>query len=103
MFGLGMLLSGVWLVLMLRACRAEYRYYACVASETPDVWQELGSPRLRWAPFLLWVSPSGKRRLSAIDNAQVRQCAAAYRRTGRQFLCYVVMVLVMATAYFHWA
>ena len=41
---LGVLLSGVWLVLMLRACQAEYRYYACVASEAPDVWQQLGAP-----------------------------------------------------------
>lgn len=100
---LGVLLSGVWLVLMLRACQAEYRYYACVASEAPDVWQQLGAPRLRWAPFLFWLRPSGKRRLSGINNPKVRQYAVAYRRTGRQFLLYVVSVLLMAIAYFHWA
>ena len=98
-----LVLAGVWLGLMLRACHAEYRYYATVAAHAPDVWQRLGAPRLRWAPFLFWVSPSGKQLLSSIDNPEVRQSAAAYRSSGQQFLAYVVVVLVCAILYFRLA
>lgn len=96
------MLVAVWLWLMVRASVAEYRYYRAVSYHEPEVWAKLGAPRYWLAPFLLWVTPSRKRLLNAIENPQVLACERRFKVWGRLFLAYVVTVLLLSIAFFKW-
>ncbi|WP_435215660.1 hypothetical protein ACMAY6_07025 [Luminiphilus sp. nBUS_16] len=91
-----------WLLLMLRASIAEYRYYRAVAIHEPETWAKLDVSNHSLAPFLFWVSPSRKRLLATVDNPRVLACERHAKATGRWFLGYVVAVLLSAIAFFKW-
>ncbi len=93
------LLGVIWLILMLRASITEYRYWQVVRHYEPDIWKQLGSPRLFQMPFA-FLSPKNARILKSSRHEQVIRMAARHRLTGIQFLSYVILVIVCMTSYF---
>ncbi|MBT4891315.1 MAG: hypothetical protein HON60_00020 [Gammaproteobacteria bacterium] len=89
----------IWLALGLRSGFAEYRYYLSVRSLEPQIWEKLGSPKYLKIP-MVFVSPKGAKLLQTISNETVRRHALQHRQAGAQFLAYVVVVLLLAIAYF---
>jgi len=49
---------------------------------------------------MVFVSPKGAKLLQTISNETVRRHALQHRQAGAQFLAYVVVVLLLAIAYF---
>ena len=85
----------IWCWLLYRAVSAEYRYYRAVQTLLPDVWQSLGAPRGAKVPCV-FLSPKKKRHLETIENKVVLSLAQRHHRTGRQFLMFVVVTLLVA-------
>ncbi|MGB1263830.1 MAG: hypothetical protein ACPG52_13040 [Cognaticolwellia sp.] len=96
---ISIILLSIWAVLMLRSIMVEYQYYQSVKTFEPEIWQKLGSPKLLKIP-LVFVSAEGVKLLQSSSNKTVCELARKHRQTGRQFVLYVVLVLVVAIVYF---
>lgn len=83
---------------MLRSVMAEYTYYQSVKTCEPQIWQQLGAPRFLRIP-MVFVSGKGTRLLQQVTDATVRENALKHHRAGRQFLSYIVAVLVIGIVY----
>ena len=91
-------LVSVWALLMLRSVIAEYTYYQSVKTREPQIWQQLGTPRFLKIP-MVFVSAKGKQLLKQVTDTTVRENALKHHRAGRQFLFYIVAVLVIGIVY----
>lgn len=98
----GAFILAVWAFLALRSVRADYRYYKAVQTLEPAIWAQLGSPRFLRIP-VAFVSSKGVVLLKSITNEHVLALARKHRQAGIQFIAYLVIVLVGATAYFRFA
>ena len=96
------LLLFTWLTLMLRSGLAEYQYYQSVKTLEPEVWEQLGSPKWLKIP-MVFISPKNEILLNGIANESVQQLAQRHRRAGRQFLVFIVLVLMLAIGYLNLA
>lgn len=96
---IGAFILAVWAFLALRSVRADYRYYKAVQTLEPAIWAQLGSPRFLRIP-VAFVSSKGVILLKSITNEHVLALARKHRQAGIQFIAYLVIVLVGATAYF---
>ncbi|TKB44559.1 hypothetical protein [Thalassotalea mangrovi] len=96
---IAIILGTIWLVLMLRSGLVEYKYYQSVKNLEPDIWNQLGSPVYLKIP-MVFVSAKGAALLKEATNATVLALAAKHRQAGIQFVCYVMLVLIGAIAYF---
>lgn len=99
---IGAFILAVWAFLALRSVRADYRYYKAVQTLEPAIWAQLGSPRFLRIP-VAFVSSKGVVLLKSITNEHVLALARKHRQAGIQFIAYLVIVLVGATAYFRFA
>ncbi|MDG1065455.1 MAG: hypothetical protein P8O91_04480 [Luminiphilus sp.] len=99
--GVGLFIG--WLLLMLSASVAEYRYYRAVALLEPEIWVQLGAPNHWVAPFMFLVTPDRKRLLDTVDNPHVLVFKQRFKVAARLFLAYVVAVLLSSIAFFKWA
>ena len=93
------LLASIWAFLMLRSCIAEYQYYQSVKTLEPEIWAKLGSPKYLKIP-IVFVSAKGSKLLRGISNSSVCERASKHRQAGKQFLVYVMLVLVTSIVYF---
>lgn len=93
---------GVWAFLALRSVMAEYNYYKAVQTQEPAMWAQLGSPKFLRIP-MAFVSSKGVILLKSITNEHILELAREHRQAGIQFVSYLVIVLVGATAYFSFA
>ena len=93
------ILFSVWLFLLLRSAFAEYKYYQSVKTLEPHIWQQLGAPKYLNVP-IVFVSSKGVKLLRGATNKEVCEHAKNHRKTGIQFLVYIVLVLVVSTVYF---
>jgi len=91
-------LVSVWALLMLRSVMAEYAYYQSVKTREPQIWQQLGAPRFLKVP-MVFVSSKGTQLLQQVTDAIVRENALKHHRAGKQFLFYIVAVLVLGIVY----
>ena len=98
----GAFILAVWAFLALRSVRADYRYYKAVQTLEPAIWAQLGSPRFLRIP-VAFVSSKGVILLKSITNEHILALARKHRQAGIQFVAYLVIVLVGATAYFRFA
>jgi len=96
---LSIILLLIWLALGLRSGFAEYKYYRSVRILEPQIWENLGSIKYLNIPNF-FVSPKGAKLLQSISNETVRRHRIQHRKAGIQFLAYVVVVLLLAIAYF---
>lgn len=92
-------LGAVWLILMVRAAVAEFRYYRSVRLLEPTVWAQLGEPVFP-RTGMVFVSKRGREALSGITDDRVEELAALHRQSNLQFIAYVVVVLVASITYF---
>jgi hypothetical protein len=92
------LLLLIWLVLMLRSGLAEYQYYQSVKTLEPQIWEQLGSPKWLKIP-MVFISPKNEILLKGIANVAIQLRAQHHRRTGRQFLVFIVLALILAIGY----
>jgi hypothetical protein len=99
---IGASILAVWAFLALRSVRSDYRYYKAVQTLEPGIWAQLGSPRFLRIP-VAFVSSKGVILLKSITNEHILALARKHRQAGIQFIAYLVIVLVGATAYFRFA
>jgi hypothetical protein len=99
---IGTLMLAVWAFLALRSVMADYRYYRAVQTLEPAIWAQLGSPKFLRIP-MAFVSSKGVILLKSITNEHILALATKHRQAGIQFISYLVIVLVGATAYFRFA
>ena len=92
------LLLLIWFVLMLRSGLAEYQYYQSVKTLEPQIWEQLGSPKWLKIP-MAFISPKNEILLKGIANVAIQLRALNHRRTGRQFLVFIVLALILAIGY----
>lgn len=94
--------GAVWVILMVRAAVAEFRYYRSVRLLEPTVWAQLGEPVFP-RTGMVFVSKRGREALSGITDEKVKALAAFHRQSNLQLIAYVAVVLVASIAYFKFA
>lgn len=100
--GIEIVILSIWAILMVRSVVAEYQYYQAVKRFEPAILTKLGAPKWFRVP-MVFVSSSGIALLRSSAHETVRAYAKRHRQAGRQFLSYVVLVLVLSIAYFKFA
>ncbi|RMA80164.1 hypothetical protein DFR27_1527 [Umboniibacter marinipuniceus] len=88
-----------WASLMIRSSLAEWRYYRSIQTNAPEIWNQLGTKYYPWIPFVL-ITKARKQLLEKIDTPEVVAKARMYQRAGRQFIAFVMAVILVAVGYF---
>lgn len=93
-------IGGVCFLFMLRSIYSEYRYYQAIRELEPDIWQQLGSPNMIKAPWVL-LSVKGSKSIQGISNTLVHHYQKAYRMAGIQFISSLILLLLISIVYFN--